>query len=635
VFESGSAVRFGAFEADLRTEELRKNGLKIKLEGQPLQILSLLLQRPGELVTREELKQALWPSDTFVDFDVSINAAVKRLRQALDDSAETPRFIETLPRRGYRFIYPVTGTPSAARAPSEWRRRRVALIASIVVLAISATWEVARIFERRNLAGMTSLAVLPLENLTGDAEQAFLVDGIHDDLITQMAQIGALTVVSRTSVLRYKDTKKAVPEIARELGVEGIIEGTVRRDGDRVRVTAQLIHAATDRHLWARSYERGPSELQLLPKQIAVDVAGALRIGLSQQEQAGLKPDKPVDPAVYTAYLKGTHHSTKWTHEGQWQAIRYFQQALDLDPSYAPAWAAMGNAYETLGSFAKGKELSREDAVARARAALERAVELDSTLRGAHQALARIARRNGDWEGAAREFQRAREVDPKWLGPETYLVATGRYDEAVAASGQTARTNPLDYSVQLVHGWTCFMAGRYDESIAQLKKTIQLDPNIHYAHYELAWNYMKKGMKAEAVAECDTAQALLRRKQPERSVVECGWVYAAAGRRREALEIANQMAAAKGPEIAAGTGEKKSLALAKIYDALGDRERALAYLSQSDNSAVPLRDNPFLSDQLKGDLRFQEIAGKQPGFPPPTGALAEVRAKAPPIAERR
>jgi len=459
---------------------------------------------------------------------------------------------------------------------------------------------------------------------------------VHDELVTQIAQIGALKVISRTSVLRYKQNKKSLPQIARELGVDGVLEGAVRRDGDRLHITAQLIHAARDRHLWARSYDRELRALSLLPKEIAADVATALRINLTQQEQAALTAGKPVDPDAYTAYLKGKHHLSTWTNDSLWQAIRHFQQALNLDPTYAPAWAAMGAAYQWLGTLAGGKDLSREDALAKAKAALQRAVELDPTLRAPHQALARLKRGEGDWEGAAREFQRARELDPKWLGPETFLLATGRYDEAVAASRHNAETNPLGYAAQLLHGFTCFWAGRYDESITQLKKTIQMDPAIHHAHYELAWNYIKKGMPNEAVAECDTALALLRRKQPEaRFLLECGWVYAAAGRHRQALEIAGQLPVSEGSPVATAMGDKYGfLVLAKIYDALGDRERALAYLRKSDNSVVPLRDDRMFSGEIKGDPRFQELARKQPGFPPATGALAEVRGRAPANTER-
>jgi tetratricopeptide (TPR) repeat protein len=452
-----------------------------------------------------------------------------------------------------------------------------------------------------------------------------------------MAQVGALTVISRTSVLRYKNTKKSIPEIARELGVDAVIEGAVRRDGDRLRVTAQLIHATSDRHLWAHSYGWKQQELQSLPAEIAVDVAGALRIKLSPQEQAALVVRKPVDPAVYAAFLKGKHHLGKWTNEELWQAIRYFQQAVDLDPTYAPAWASMGEAYEVLGSFANRKDLSREDAIDKAKAALERAVELDPTIRAPHQSLARIKRGEGDWEGAAREFQRARELDPNWPGPVTYLTSTGRYDEAVAASRQEARTNPLDYSTQLVYGHTCFMAGRYDEAIAQLRKTIQMDPDIPLAHSQLAWNYMKKGIPAEAVAECETAQALLRRKEADGDASGCGWVYAAAGRHEQALKIAGKLALkeASRSKAAGAQGNKNAFMLAKIYDAVGDRERALAYLRKSQDSAMPLRDNRFFSDQIKADPRFQELARQQPGYPPATGALAEVRAKAKPLAQSR
>ena len=624
-------VRFGAFEVDLRTPELRKGDVRIKVQEQPFQVLSVLLERPGELVTRDELQRRLWPAETFVDFDVGLNTAIKKLRDALGDSAEHPRYIETIPRRGYRFIYPLNG--AAAQVPASvawWRRGRMAALLLIVLaasLAALLAFNVAGLRDR--LAGrppsppITSLAVLPLENLTGDPEQEYLVDGIHDELITQVAQISSLKVISRTSVLRYKHTKLPLRQIASELGVDAIVEGTVQRNGDRLHVSAQLICAPNDRHLWARSYDRSLADVSALPTEIATSLAKDLQIGLTPKEQAQLKNARAVDPEVYKLYLKGSYYGQKWNNENLKKAVVFYRQALDLDPTYAPAWAKMGAAYQGLGSWARGKDVSREDARQRAKAALERAVALDPSFRDARQVLARIKAGEGDFDGAAREFELARRLDLKWLGPSTYLTATGRFDEAVAATRHAAERDPLSYSQQLVHGFTLFLASRYDESIAQLKKTAQLEPDIHHPHFELAWNYAKKGMYADAVRECDLANELLRRKQPEQFVDNCGWVYALSGRRDQALEIARRVERAD--------DESRFEILASIYDALGDRERALAVLKQDTRHNSPqLGKSQFFSDTLKADPRFQEVARRQPGFPPPFGALTEVRGSAPP-----
>ncbi|MGI9102171.1 MAG: tetratricopeptide repeat protein [Terriglobales bacterium] len=620
--EARSTVRFGIFEADLRTGELRKNGLKIRLEGQPFQILRLLLQRPGELVTREELKQALWPSDTFVDFEVSINAAVKRLRQALDDSADNPRFVETLPRRGYRFICPLLESPSAELPSSRPAQRTIAVLASIIAIAVSATWQAARYIERRNLVQMRSLAVLPLENLTGDPEQQYVVDGIHDELITELAQISSLKVISRTSVLRYRQQKKSLPEIAQELGVNGILEGTVRLGGDRVRMTVQLISARDDRHLWARTYDADPRDLTRLPAQIAWNLADTLHLSLSPQERSALADAKGVDPAVWKLYFKAGYFASKWTKDDLWKAVGYYRETLDLDPTYAPAWSGLGECYERLAGQAG------EDTRSNAVDALQKAIQLDPAIRTPHQVLGRLKLAAWDWEGAAAEFARAREVDPNWPGPAVFLLTTGKPEEAVAAERRNAERDPLNYSNQLVLGWTYYMAGHYDEAIAQLQKTIRIDPTIHHAYYEIAWAYVKKGMFQEAISNCETAAVKLQQRRSDTAVVgTCGWVYAVAGRQREALEIARKLEDKQ--------GEEPAVQLAHIYDALGQREKTLAFLQKAyDAHAGKFPGqwkSPMLSDGIKSDPRFQELIRRTGNpwakFGAPGQSLADITPK--------
>ncbi len=604
-------VRFGTYEADLHAGELRKNGHKIRLDGQPFRILALLLARPGQLVTREELKQSLWPADTFVDFEVSINAAVKRLRHALADSADTPRFIETLPRRGYRFIYPVTpALAQPAIAPVASRKQRFArLSVSVLLLAgiLAAAWVgISKLRPGPQPdAPIRSIAVLPLANLTGDPQQEYLADGVHDELIAQLAQGGSLKVISRTSVLTYKQQKATIPEIAHRLGVDGIVEGTVRRAGDRLHITVQLISARDDRHLWAQSYD---GELGNTPALVAEVVRGVTyHLNLDPVAAEQLRPfsKKPVDPAVYIAYLKGVYAMQTWKTDNLHQAIGFFLEAVDRDPGFAPAWAKMGECYESLADYAGDKNLPRREAVLRAKAALGRAVELDPSLRQPHQVLGRIHIAEWDWEGAAREFERARQVDPAYPGFPTYLLLTGRFDEAVEVQRKNAELNPLDYSAQLTVGYCAFRARRYQESISALKKTVNLNPNIHHAHYELAWNYAKTGRYTEAIAECEQALVILRRTRPDAIVATgCGWVYAVAGRRREALAIAHQLEQA-------GGGEEKFIQVAHIYDALGQRERALALLErafQARSRGLPQQWlNPMVSDELRSDPRFQDI----------------------------
>jgi TolB-like protein/DNA-binding winged helix-turn-helix (wHTH) protein/tetratricopeptide (TPR) repeat protein len=655
-------VGFGRFEIDTRSGEIHKNGRKIRLPEQPFRILQLLLERPGDVVTREELRLKLWPADTFVDFDHGLNNAISKIREVLGDSADTPRFVETLPRRGYRFIAPVDveahgGAPAVAPVsppavdgeaglrPAPGRVAHLPLqrwlaaiatggvvIATVVLLfalnlgGVRDRW--AGIVGAKQAAPFTriqSIAVLPLENLTGDPAQEYVVDGIHDELITQLAQVSSLKVISRTSVMRYKKEKPPLREIGRELGVEGVLEGSVRRAGDRLHVTAQLISVREDRHLWAHSYERDLRGVSVLASEVARTVAQQLNVPLTPQEQALLSNAKPVDPAAYAAYLKGKYFAQKVTNGGLHKAIEFFREAIDRDPGYAPAWAEMGNSYEFLSGYGlRGDDLSKKDALLRSRAAVERAIALDPTLGGPHQALGTMKLNEWDWEGAGAEFQRAHDLDPNYGVNSFYLIMAGRLEGAVAAARRTVERDPLAYSEQLFLGWTYFYARRYDESIVALKRAVELDPRIHHAHYELAWNYAMKSMFGEAISECDTSLALMRRTQPEAvAAVECGWVYGLAGRHRQALEIARQL------QKSAGEVENYTI-VAHIYDAVGQRDKAFAWLEKAYKDRDPWLPRqwnmPFVSDELRADLRFQELMSRTGNpwakFPPNGQSLA-------------
>src|SRR6266849_9645194 len=316
---SRGPIRFGAFEVDLRAGELRKHGIRIKLQEQPLQILQQLLERPGEVVTREELQKHIWPADTFVDFDHGLYSAVQRLRDALGDTAETPRYIETLPRRGYRFIASITNeifveahvasasveAPASVVSDSPVPRRRLGipmLVATgviLVALPFALTFREGSLRERLlgkpAVPSIHSIAVLPLQNLSNDPSQEYFADGMTDALITDLAQIGSLKVISRTSTMHYKKSDKTMPEIARELNVDGIVEGTVQRSGDRVRITAQLIHGPSDKHLWANSYERDARNVLSMESEIAGAIANQIQARLTPEQKARLASARPVN----------------------------------------------------------------------------------------------------------------------------------------------------------------------------------------------------------------------------------------------------------------------------------------------------------------------------------------------------
>src|SRR5256885_8436942 len=308
---SYGTIRFAAFELDSRASELRKHGAKIKLQDQPFQILQILLQRPGEIVTREELQQKIWPSDTFVDFDHGINNAIKRLREALGDSAETPRFVETLARRGYRFVGKI----------------------------------------ERDEPRMRSLAVLPLEDLSHDPEQEYFAEGLTEALITTLAKIGGLRVVSRTTAMRYKEVRRPLLQIAQELGVDAIVEGTVLRSNDRVRITVQLIEAANETHLWAESYERDLQHVLSLQSEFAQDIAREVRVKLAPVDRARFSDVPVVHPEAYEAYLKGRYQWNRRSAEGLGKAIQYFQLAMAKDPAYPNAYAGLADCLSILGCW--------------------------------------------------------------------------------------------------------------------------------------------------------------------------------------------------------------------------------------------------------------------------------------------
>ena len=359
-------LRFGIFEADLRTGELTKRGARIRLQDQPFQVLAMLLAKPGELITREELRARLWTADTFVDFDHGLNKAINKIREALGDSAESPRFVETVARRGYRFIGdvaaserepapPAPSTSSPAAEPAAVQRRprwqRTLTIAGLGLALTSAALVGWLLRSHGPSPAIRSVAVLPLENLSGDASQEYFADGMTDQLIASLGQISALRVISRTSVMGYKGTRKPLPQIARELNVDAVVEGSIVRSGGRVRITAQLIEAAADRHLWAHSYDGELRDSLALQSQVARAIADEIRVNVQPAEQAALNRVKAVSPDAYEAYLKGRYFWNKRTADGLTKAKVYFDEAVTKAPDYAPAYSGLADTYALLGDW--------------------------------------------------------------------------------------------------------------------------------------------------------------------------------------------------------------------------------------------------------------------------------------------
>jgi TolB-like protein/DNA-binding winged helix-turn-helix (wHTH) protein/Flp pilus assembly protein TadD len=615
--QSRQAYRFGGFEFDPTSGELRKDGLKVRLQEQPFQILTLLLKRPGEVVTREEVRQALWPGDTFVDFDVGLNSAVKRLRDALSDSADSPRFVETLPRRGYRFIAPLAPSPGALSVAPEAPPRSalpprsrlrpwggaaavVAAVALVAGLIVTGTWP--RLRGQLASTPIRSLAVLPFENLTGDAEQDYFVDGMTDAVITDLAQLRALRVISRTSVTQYKLAKKALPRIADELGVDAVVEGTVARSGDRVRITAQLIEAATDRHLWAQSYERERRDVLSLQREVAAAIAQAIQVKLQPEEKRRMtRTQAPVDPEAYEAYLKGRFYWSKRSPETSLKAVGYFQQAIERDPAYAPAYSGLSDTYRAFDL--QGLAPPRE-CMPKAEAAARKALALDDTLAEAHASLAGVLYRyDWDWEGAEREFRISLELEPSYAEGHRayaiYLMTVRRHEEALAEAQRARELSPLSLVINTELGLALVRLGRYDQAIEQLQKTLEIDPKFFRVYQTLAFAYEGKGDWPQAI------EALEGRPGggQGRGNPWLGYAYAVSGRPHEALEILARLEKASHERYVSPQG------FAIIHLGLGNKEQAMAWLEKAYDARAfeVLGFSGPLFDRLSGDPQFQDL----------------------------
>jgi TolB-like protein/DNA-binding winged helix-turn-helix (wHTH) protein/Flp pilus assembly protein TadD len=629
---SNSVVRFGTYEVSLQSGEVRKAGLRIRVQQQPLKLLEVLLEHPGEVVTREELRSRVWPNESFGDFDQALNIAIGKLRSALGDSAENPRFIETLPKRGYRFIADVSvldadarprrpgsaaGDPPAPETGNEvqdarlavapkrrlWPTRRVVVaLALVLCLLIFFAWR----FRSRAPApsGIRSIAVLPLENLSGDASQNYFADGMTDELITDLAQISALRVISRTSVMVYKGARKPLPEIARELNVDAVVEGTVLRSGEQVRITAQLIEASTDKHLWSQSYEGELRDTLALQNRVASAIADQIRINLTPREQAALKNVKVVNPEAYESYLKGRYFWNKRTTDGLKAALAYFNQAIEEDPKYAQAYSGLADTYALLGDW-QYAVMAPKEALPKAKAAAIKALELDSALGEAHSSLA-VCLDGFDWDfnTAEKEFQRAIELSPGYATAHHWyawhLSHTGRNKEAIAEMRKAEDLDPLSLIINTDLAELLVLTHYYDESIRQSRKTIEMDPNFALAHNQLGQAYFQKQMYEPAIAELEKSVQLSGGSPT--CIANLARAYAASGRRSDAEKLLSDLKKRSSPSASLASQ------IAIIYAALGDKDQAMNWLEKGYeerfNPGALLR--PGL-DPLRSDPRFQNL----------------------------
>ena len=622
------AIRFGVFEADLRTGELRKAGRKVQIQEQPFCVLVSLLERPGELVTRDELRQKLWQSGTFVDFDTGLNKAITKIRDVLEDSASSPRFIETLPKRGYRFIAPIEkmtpapegraaspappaaipseAQPSGAESPRGafgYGGRAKVAAAGLAVLLLLAGIAWLRWPRERTPAGLRSIAVLPLDNLSGDSDQEYFADGLTDELITDLAQIHSLRVISRTSVMQFKHTKKNLPTIATELNVDAVVEGSVVRSGNNVRVTAQLLDARQDRHLWAASYEREMADIIGLQGQVAKAIADQVKVKLTPEEDARLAKQRPTNPEAYDALLKGRFLWNKRNPAAAEKAIDYFRQAAGKEPGNAPAWAALAGCYASLGADIGSADPAK--VVPEARAAAARALELDSNLAEAHAALAKIKLwYDWDWTGAEREFLRAIELNPNdsatHLLYSHYFQVRKRFGEALEENRRALNLAPLDILGSVHLAWLYCDSRDGDRAVKQSKRVLEMDPAFTGAHLWVARGYEQQGKWPEAIA----AYEQTRDSYSVGYLAGVAHAWAASGNRRQA-----DVALAKLKEFSK-QNYVSPLAFAEYYAARGDRDRAFEWLEKGYRQRAPglidLEVN-YVWDTLRTDPRFHSL----------------------------
>ena len=655
-------VRFADYTLDLQTAELRCNGTKIILQAKPFQILRSLIESNGHLVPREELIKRLWPSGTFVDFDQSLNRAVARLRESLQDEAERPRFVETLPRRGYRFIAPVekVESPSSepkplvnealsvlrsssqedvrgARVPHLLGSHSTVISATVLVLLFSGLallhWRGtigaiasgdegrsipnARSFPKSGaIAGIRSIAVLPLDNLSHDAEQDYFADGMTDALINNLSKIGALRVISRTSTVQYKATHKPLPEIARELRVDGVVEGSVQRLANQVRITVQLIDGKTDAHLWTRSFDRDLSNMLALESDVAQAVAGEIQITLTPADVVRFSGSHAISQKAHDAYLRGLYLWNTRTKQGLEQSISFYQQAINEDPQYALAYAGIADSYILLENNGL---MPASKANPQMRMAVSKAITIDPNLADAHRLLAQIRETEWNWTGAEEEYKRALALNPgsakthHWYA--ILLVNLKRYDEAILEIGRAVDLEPLSPRLQVNQSYIYYVAGRFDDALKVLSSPIIRSDDMAARTFSGLIHLKKAEFEAgiaELRANVETARCV-------DNLAYLAYAYAIAGRREEALSSVQELQQlAKNEYIDPGL-------MVMIWTGLGENDKALALLQkhyrQHASFVASLGSDPVF-EPLHSDTRFQELLRRvglperQPGSSP-------------------
>ena len=620
-------IRFGeGFELDLTTRRLSRRDRVLKVERIPLEILALLIDHCGETVPREEIVARVWGKGAFLDTDNSIRGAIRKIRQALKDDPEQPRYIQTVTGEGYRFIAPLVapaeqnsaaGPPSdevrgaeppmdlggehGAGSPRARRRLMVAVAAGIALLAI--TYAIFR-FRQTDVTApkIKSIAVLPMKNLSGDPAQEYLADGMTEEIIGRLAGIRDLRVISRTSAMHFKEAQLSVPEIAKQLGVDAVVEGSVIREHDRIRVHAQLIRAATDEHLWSESYDRELGDVLALQSDVAESIVRKIDISVSGQERSRVVSARHVAPEVYESYLRGQFALNKGTRPDLEESIHFFEEAINTDPKFAPAYVALANAYDSLGMVfvgappgeTRGKVIEE----------VQKALELDPQLAKAHVLLADAYRKQWKWTESAAEYKRALELSPNnadaYAGFADWLLCQGRVAEAIDWAERARELDPLVPATNLA--WILFQARRYDDAARELHATLAIMPDNPSALWFLGFVLVAKGKPGDAIPVLEKAVSVSHGSPGAKGVLVRA--YASAGRRKDALSLLNQLRQQQRTEyVPAG-------ALVQAYMGIGDKEQALAFLEQAykeqSNLLQWIKTEPTF-DPLRSDPRFTDL----------------------------
>ncbi|HEY8671844.1 MAG TPA: winged helix-turn-helix domain-containing protein [Terriglobales bacterium] len=619
-------IKFGtdeAFELDLNAYELRHSGRQLKLERIPMEVLLFLIEHNDRLVSREEIVERIWGKGVFLDTDNAINGAVRKIRLALKDDPELPRFVQTVTGRGYRFIAPVSGdaagdekgrpseSPDGPRLVSRlardpdgnWIKTRAAAIALLIVIAIaiaigSALWLLPIISHWTSAsAPLRSIAVLPLDNLTGDPSQDFFVDGMTDELTTDLAKVSSLRVVSRTSAMRYKGAKKGLPQIARELNVAGIVEGSVMRSGGRVRITAQLINASTDQHLWAETYERDLEDVLRLQNEVAEAIAQQVRAQLTADQKAALRSAPTVNPEAYDAYLKGRFYLTsQFTTEKPLRAAKsYFEESVRKDPNFALAYSGLADSELFLAFF---RFQPAEQAAKPAKEALRKALELDHSLGEPHDPLGLLSWRfDWDWAAAQREFNQAITLAPSYSCAHEdramFLAFLGQRAEALA---EVAKSNELDPgpSSAGTEAAVYYLLRDYQGLLNASRRGVVSDSSDWVEYYNLGIGYEGTGKLLEAIVAYEKAVEMSGGDQD--AMASLAHAYAVIGRKPEAKRIFHDL------QQKSGTAETSPYLVATVYAGLGDKELAFQFLEKA------YREKSLeISWHIKADVRIDNL----------------------------